>query len=87
MTGYLAAHLIDTTALPRAALAAAQPWFQIEHASSRRQPQAVEQRGWRDQRIMAARCALEFHEIAGAKVLDPRGVEGHHRPIRVAGLF
>jgi len=28
---------------------------------------------------MAARGALEFHEIAGAKVFDPSGVEGRHR--------
>jgi hypothetical protein len=29
---------------------------------------------------MAARAALHFHEIAGAKILDTSGVEGHHRP-------
>jgi hypothetical protein len=28
---------------------------------------------------MAARGALEFHEVARAKVFDPSGVERHHR--------
>ena len=71
----------------RIAFATAQPWFQINDASSRRQPQAVEQRAWRDQRIMAARGALEFPKVAGAKVLDASGVKRHHRPSGVADLF
>jgi hypothetical protein len=28
---------------------------------------------------MTARDALGFHEVAGAKVFDPSGVDGHHR--------
>jgi hypothetical protein len=64
----------------RVALSAAQARFQIEHGGIRRQPQSVEQRAGRDQHIVAAGDALDPHEVTWAKVLDPSGVEGHHRP-------
>jgi hypothetical protein len=80
LMGYLAAHLIDTTAFPRTSHSAAHSRFKIKHKSSRRQPQPIEQRAWRYQHVVAARDALEFQEVAGAKVLNPSGIEGHHRP-------
>jgi len=49
----------------RIAFPAAEPWFQISDASSRREPQPVEQRARRDQRINAARGVPEPHEVAG----------------------
>jgi hypothetical protein len=36
---------------------------------------------------MPARGALGADEIAGAKILDASGVEGHHRYCPVARLF
>jgi len=39
----------------------------------------------RHQLIMAARRALDAHEVAGAKVLDPGGVERHHGRMALTG--
>src|SRR5205823_12713827 len=41
----------------------------------------------RDQQVVTPREALHPHNIAGTKILDASGVEGHHRPYRVAILF